>query len=374
MITKKRIISFITILCMVVTMIPAMTMKADAKTSQWESESNNYAGSADYITIKGGASLNGSISSYYDVDFFKFSLDKGSKVVLRTSYYADDYLKVELFKPDNLNYSFYRDNVGYSSNRGYAYSKSTIYLSEGTYYLRLQGGSKASYVLDFDTSGYENFSEPNNTIGQATKMKSGKTYKGLLSDDEEKSGDYFRYKCPGRSKYYLTVKNISAGYEGYRGLHITPYDWDGDYDYSIFDGYVSPSVTVYKGERYTKLVTLPKGNTYFGIIASLESGKYKFSITKKPSKVKGVKLSRKSSSSIRVKWESKDNVTGYKIYRKTNNGSYKMIKTVKGSGKTSYTDRNRKAGKEYSYKVRAYKYVNGYACKGYYSDAKPKTL
>ena len=52
-------------------------------------------------------------------------------------------------------------------------------------------------------------------------------------------------------------------------------------------------MTVYKGERYTKLVTLPKGNTYFGIIASLESGKYKFSITKKPSKVKGVKLSRK---------------------------------------------------------------------------------
>ena len=357
-----------------VTLIPAMTMKADAKTSQWESESNNYAGSADYITIKGGASLNGSISSYYDVDFFKFSLDKGSKVVLRTSYYADDYLKVELFKPDNLNYSFYRDNVGYSSNRGYAYSKSTIYLSEGTYYLRLQGGSKASYVLDFDTSGYENFSEPNNTIGQATKMKSGKTYKGLLSDDEEKSGDYFRYNCPSRSKYYLTVKNISAGHEDYRGLHITPYDRDGDYDYSVFDGYVSPSVNVYKGKRYTKLITLPKGYTYFGIEASLESGKYKFSITKKPSKVKGVKLSRKSSSSIRVKWESKDNVTGYKIYRKTNNGSYKMIKTVKGSGKTSYTDRNIKAGKKYSYKVRAYKYVNGYACKGYYSDARSKTL
>ena len=188
MITKKRIISFITILCMVVTMIPAMTMKADAKTSQWESESNNYAGSADYITIKGETSLNGS-TSYYDVDFFKFTLYKGSKVVLRTSYYADDYLKVELFKPDDLNYSFYRDNVGYSSNRGYAYSKSTIYLSEGTYYLRLQGESKASYVLDFETTGYENFSEPNDTIWQATKMKSGKTYRGLLSDDEEESGD-----------------------------------------------------------------------------------------------------------------------------------------------------------------------------------------
>ena len=104
MITKKRIISFITILCMVVTLIPAMTMKADAKTSQWESESNNYAGSADYITIKGGASLNGSISSYYDVDFFKFSPDKGSKVVLTKSELtdADDYLKVELFKPDDI--------------------------------------------------------------------------------------------------------------------------------------------------------------------------------------------------------------------------------------------------------------------------------
>ena len=87
-----------------------------------------------------------------------------------------------------------------------------------------------------------------------------------------------------------------------------------------------------------------------------------------------MKLSRKSSSSIRVKWKSKDNITGYKIYRKTNNGSYKMIKTVKGSGKTSYTDRNRKAGKKYSYKVRAYKYVNGYACKGYYSNVKSKTL
>lgn len=374
MIIKKSILSFVVILCMVVTVMPAMTVNVAAGTSQWESENNNYAGSADYITINGKSSVSGTISDYYDVDFFRFTLDKGSKIILRTKYYANSTLKVKFYKPDNMNYSFYDIYARYNSNMGYAYEKKTMYLSEGTYYIRIEGEDRASYVLNFDTSGYENFSEPNNTMGQATKMKSGKVYKGLLSDDEEEYGDHFRYKCPGKSKYYLTVKNITAGYDGYRGLYMIPYDRDGDPIYSIFGGYVYPSQYVLKGESFTKLITLDKGYTWFRIQASLESGKYKFSITKKPSKVKGVKLSRKSSSSIRVKWESKDNVTGYKIYRKTNNGSYKMIKTVKGAEKTGYTDRNRKKGKKYSYKVRAYKYVNGYACKGYYSNVKTKTL
>lgn len=76
---------------------------------------------------------------------------------------------------------------------------------------------------------------------------------------------------------------------------------------------------------------------------------------------------RASYNSIKVSWGTVANATGYVVYRSTSkNGSYKKIATVKGSSKTSYTDKKRTTGKYYYYKVKAYKKSGD---KNYYSSA-----
>ena len=52
-------------------------------------------------------------------------------------------------------------------------------------------------------------------------------------------------------------------------------------------------------------------------------------------------------------------VDGYKIYRKTGKGKYRLIKTIKGAKKASFTDKGLDKNKTYKYKVKAYKVVNG---------------
>ena len=60
------------------------------------------------------------------------------------------------------------------------------------------------------------------------------------------------------------------------------------------------------------------------------------------------------SNGIRLTWKAQMNADGYRIYRKTGNGSWKVIKTVTNSTQTSYRDKNVKKGKTYTYCIRAY--------------------
>jgi hypothetical protein len=74
-----------------------------------------------------------------------------------------------------------------------------------------------------------------------------------------------------------------------------------------------------------------------------------------------LKLTRKNKSVV-LKWSAVKNATGYRIYRKTANGSWKKIATT---SKRSYTDKSLKKG-TYSYRVQAY----SKSAKGSYSKSK----
>lgn len=60
------------------------------------------------------------------------------------------------------------------------------------------------------------------------------------------------------------------------------------------------------------------------------------------------------SNGIRLTWKAQKKADGYRIYSKTGNGSWKVIKTVTNSTQTSYRDKNVKKGKTYTYCIRAY--------------------
>lgn len=79
---------------------------------------------------------------------------------------------------------------------------------------------------------------------------------------------------------------------------------------------------------------------------------------KKPSQVKNVKVTAYGTSSHKISWKKISGVTGYQVYCRDYSSSsklYKKVKTVTGASRTSCTITGRKAGKAYSYMVRAYK-------------------
>lgn len=135
---------------------------------------------------------------------------------------------------------------------------------------------------------------------------------------------------------------------------------------------VSASTTSYVD---TTAVT---GTTYYYTIRSFctidgkkSLGRYKTSGIKGVAKVAAPKLvSAKitSTKKTKISWNTADGATGYRVYRKTTGGNWKLLKVLKSSTVTSYTDTNAK-GKSYVYTVRAYRTVDGENLLGYYSSS-----
>lgn len=72
------------------------------------------------------------------------------------------------------------------------------------------------------------------------------------------------------------------------------------------------------------------------------------------------KLSKASGSSLKLTWGKAANADGYVIYRKVSTSNkWEKVATIKKGSTVSYTDKNLKSGKTYTYTVRAYKTVNG---------------
>ena len=89
-----------------------------------------------------------------------------------------------------------------------------------------------------------------------------------------------------------------------------------------------------------------------------------------PSKVTGLVIKSKTTNSLTLSWTKVSNSQGYKVYKYDNStSSYKLLKTITGNANISYTDSNLKANTSYTYKVRAYKNVDGKTLYGEYSSS-----
>lgn len=94
-----------------------------------------------------------------------------------------------------------------------------------------------------------------------------------------------------------------------------------------------------------------------------EKDKYAFNekTALKSAKVKGKKVT--------LKWNKVQGASGYEIYSKTGKGKWKLVKTVRNGSKTSYKLKG-KAGKKYTYRVRAFQKVENKVIYGQYSNTK----
>ena len=98
------------------------------------------------------------------------------------------------------------------------------------------------------------------------------------------------------------------------------------------------------GTKYTYKVVATAGDYTSSYTTA---GRYYLS-TPKLSSVKN------ASGGVKVSWEKVEGAQGYKVYRKTGSGDWKLIATTTNNKKFNYTDKTAKSGKTYSYSVRAY--------------------
>jgi len=127
------------------------------------------------------------------------------------------------------------------------------------------------------------------------------------------------------------------------------------------------------GSSWYKVKYTVSGKSYTGYISANHTKKVTGSSSAgiSVSKVTGVKKSASTTNSITVTWGKVSGAAGYIIYRSNSpNGTYSKIGTTKAST-IKYKDTGRAAGRQYYYKVKAYKTSGGKNYNGKASDKAP---
>jgi len=151
----------------------------------------------------------------------------------------------------------------------------------------------------------------------------------------------------------------AAGYALYRkegkdGKYVRIKKLNGLMKLSYHDKTVVPGVSYeYKVRAYLKLSSGYQRSAYSAVksvdFAVPSTDWNKFAVS--------------NYTTVQLSWK-KANVTGYRIYRKTDSGKYTCIKNVADNRTVSYKDTKVAPGHTYTYRIRCYQTVNG---KKYYS-------
>lgn len=141
---------------------------------------------------------------------------------------------------------------------------------------------------------------------------------------------------------------------------------------------IKPSIKVKDGSTTLKLGTDYKvtysNNTKIGTAKITIEGIGNYAGSKTvtfkivPKKVTSLKLSKRETNSLTLSWNKVSNATGYKIYKyDSSTKKYKLLKTISNNSTITYTDKSLSSATNYSYKIRAYKVVDGKTYYGSYS-------
>lgn len=164
----------------------------------------------------------------------------------------------------------------------------------------------------------------------------------------------------------LTIVDVQD--QAYTGKAVKP-------DVDIFDG----TTKLKKGTDYslsyknnkkigTATITIKGKGSYSG------NKKITFNIIPKAVKLSSVKANA-NKGTVAIKWNKITGAAGYKIYYSTKRtGEFKLLKTISGAGKTSFTATTLDKGYNYYFKVCAYKKSGKKTIIGFDSEIKPATI
>ena len=275
-----------------------------------------------------------------------------------------------------------KGNLKSSSEKGYEIKFISLEAPELVSAEFTRNGISVKWNTVEDAEGYILFRKTENTDWEEiadfkgkvksfedTTCQSGETYSYTVkayNGEIESSCDY-----DGVSAMFLSIPELKKASNATKGIKITWKKVDGA------NGYIIGRKTSSTG--WVKIAEVEDVDSYIDKSAKVGTT-YTYTVVSVCDDVKGFydedgitckRLSKVTTESatntadgVKITWKPVSKCTGYKVYRKTENGSYKRIATVKGSKKSSYTDKKAKSGTKYIYKVVAYS--GSYT--GYYTE------
>ena len=205
--------------------------------------------------------------------------------------------------------------------------------------------------------GAEAFGYCYNNDGEDAKVKSFTIYgaSGSIAEKYAKNNGFTFKKVAKPGKTTLTeIANISAG------VKISWKKVSGATEYEIYrksgDGSYKKIATTTNISYIDK--TAKSGTNYrYNVKAANAGGTSSLSdkgLTIKCLADPVLKVPTSTKSGITLKWNKVTGAQGYVVYRKTGNGNFTKLATVKGVSKVTYTDKKAKKGTKYTYKLKAY--------------------
>lgn len=192
-----------------------------------------------------------------------------------------------------------------------------------------------------------------------TTCQSGEAYSYTVkayNGEIESSCDY-----DGVSAMFLSIPKLLKASNATKGIKITWEKVDGANSYIIGRKTSSTGwVKIAEVDDVDSFIdtTAKAGTTYTYTVVSVCDDVKGFydedGITYKRLSKVTTESATNTESGVKITWKPVSKCSGYRVYRKTENGSYKRIATVKGSTKSYYTDKTAKSGTKYIYKVVAY--------------------
>lgn len=293
-------------------------------------------------------------------DFYKLNLSKSGKLTWDFNAY-ESYVYLKLYDVDGN--EIWSRNPYWNSNTKKITFSEDIYLTSGTYYFGVikDGDRQTHYNFNLAYScSNESFSEKNggrnNYLSDANSISTNTSYKGQLALND----NIDIYKVSLNSSSYKLKLSANTSY-----VYIKLYDASGNeiYNRNPYWNQNTQKIT------FEDSITLNKGTYYIAIVRDGDRCcNYEFSLGGLVSVAPPASLKVKSrgTSSLTLSWGKVSGAKGY-VLQKKSSGKWKTIKTTSS---TSYTVSGLSAAKAYSFRVKAYKTVDGVK---YYSSSKSLT-
>ncbi len=335
--------------------------------SETDADKNNSFEAAKKIKL--GSTVSGKLLKEKEEDFYKFTVSSAGtldiKVTSNMRFYSAILYKENADKTRTKVWS--DDKNEWDSAKKSRVDTHTLELSEGTYYLEINGFRSSREIIvatgnyKFKTtfkSASSNEKEPNDSIVEAKKVKLEKTYKGHLSLTDGK--DFFEISVKKGTLAIGFVSNMSS-------YNIYVYDEAGKEKWSS-KGNSKDDKSASRSDLHK--VELEKGKYYVRVDGG--KGKYSFKLTQSVdvAGVKGLKYSR-SVTYVTLKWSKAANANGYEIY-KYDSAKKEYVK-IGSTTKTSFKVKGLSGGTEYKFMVKPYKNINGLTIFGKDSEIKAIT-
>lgn len=121
----------------------------------------------------------------------------------------------------------------------------------------------------------------------------------------------------------------------------------------------SKSILLKPGKRKVMLTALQTGKSVVYAKIGKRTLKCNVKVLKVPFEKRSPKYCVFFSQENYINWQTVPGADGYLIYKRQKNGKYKVIKKLKGGTNRFYTDDSNKYTDNPSYKIKAYRKVNG---------------